>query len=203
MPSFSGASQPLKDARSPWYCLANVQEPPTLCKCFTLHLSPPSYPFQADLVPYNRAPATATPNAPSIPVPTTGAPPTAALLVWDGAPPDDVDGVDFLLVAVPVLSAAADPAVVALAPDAGFAFAAPAVTTTGKYPFAASLPVNVVVVTILFTPCECNATSVTEAAAAIAEVSAEAEAEAVHSAYVVPERAQLMDLKAIDSTPME
>lgn len=43
----------------------------------------------------------------------------------------------------------------------------------------------------------------TEAAAAIAEVSAEAEAEAVHSAYVVPERAQLMDLKAIDSTPME
>lgn len=125
MPSFSGASQPLKDARSPWYCLANVQEPPTLCKCFTLHLSPPSYPFQADLVPYNRAPATATPNAPSIPVPTTGAPPTAALLVWDGAPPDDVDGVDFLLVAIPVLSAAADPAVVALAPDAGFAFAAP------------------------------------------------------------------------------
>ena len=104
-----------------------------------------------------------------------------------------------MLVAVPVLSAAADPAVVALAPDAGFAFAAPAVTTTGKYPFAASLPVNVVVVIILFTPFECNATSVTEAAAAIAEVSAEA----VHSAYVVPERAQLMDLKAINPTPME
>jgi hypothetical protein len=72
------------------------------------------------------------------------------LLVCDTAPADDVLLVEPLLVAVPV-TVELPPVAVALTPPAGFAFAAPAVITTGEKPFSAVLPVNIVVTVVELT----------------------------------------------------
>jgi len=145
-------------------------------------------------------PATATPKAPKMPAPSTGAAAIAPLVPFVAAlldVPVEVPVED--PVEAPLLADAVDiveplfPAAPVVAALTALAVALPAVTTTGIYPDLASSPVNVAVTRSPLILIPVGKAAPVANAAFVANAAPAPDDDIVHAAVEVPERAQLMD----------
>ena len=146
------------------------------------------------------APATATPKAPKMPAPSTGAAATAPFVPFVAAlldvpvevPVEDPVEASLLADAVDIVEPSFPAAPVVVAPTA-LAVALPAVITTGIYPDIASSPVNVVVIRSPLTLIRVGKAAPVANAAFVAKAAPTPEDDIVHAAVEEPESAQLMD----------